>query len=315
MRSGTVRVLGDGITVDIPTFTSVSPANGKIPLAGTATLTASLDLPAGNPVPLTITDNAAPAWTFTSPATIMADTISVAIPITQAGAALTDMITVSDGTNMYTSNLAVGVHPVINEVDYDQTSNDNGEFVELYNPYATAIDLTGMAVVFATKTNNEYMRVALTGTLAANGYLVLGVGGTIALPQAIQNGSSTNPIGIAIIDTVAKTVLDSVSFTGASPGPAGAAHRLPVGDDVRRGHVEAACRQRGHDGEPDHRLARAHPERAGHGRHDRRLAVQVDRRLARRDQLTTLARLSFSRRSALAASDFPDGAAATCRNS
>jgi hypothetical protein len=218
MRSGTVRVLGDGTTIDIPTFTSVSPANGKIALGGMTTLTASLDLPAGAAVPLTITDNAAPAWTFTTPATIAADAISVGIPITQAGASLTDMITVSDGTNMYTSNLAVGVHPVINELDYDQTGTDNGEFVELYNPYATAIDLTGMAVVFATKTNNEYMRVALTGMLAANGYLVLGVGGTIALPQAIQNGSSTNPIGIAIIDTVAKTVLDSVSFTGASPG-------------------------------------------------------------------------------------------------
>ncbi|HEY2743122.1 MAG TPA: amidohydrolase family protein, partial [Polyangia bacterium] len=31
-RSGTVRVLGDGITVDAPTFTSVSPATSKIPL-------------------------------------------------------------------------------------------------------------------------------------------------------------------------------------------------------------------------------------------------------------------------------------------
>src|SRR4029079_11255450 len=60
MRSGTVRVLGDGKTVDVPTFTSVSPMNGKIPLAGMTTLTASLNLPAGDPVPLTITDNAAP---------------------------------------------------------------------------------------------------------------------------------------------------------------------------------------------------------------------------------------------------------------
>ena len=66
------------------------------------------------------------------------------------------------------------------------------------------------------------MRVPLSGTLASNTYLVLGVGGTIALPQAIQNGSTSstkpNPTGVAIIDTAALTVLDSVSFSGTTAG-------------------------------------------------------------------------------------------------
>ena len=100
-----------------------------------------------------------------------------------------------DGTTTKMSTLAVGMHPVINEVDYDQPGTDTAEFVELYNPFATPVDLTGLALVFATGTNADYMRVPLSGSLAAGAYLVIGVGGTIALPAAIQNGSATNPTG------------------------------------------------------------------------------------------------------------------------
>ncbi len=215
-RTGTIRVLGDGVTVDVPTFTTLAPATGKIPLAGTINLTASLDLPPPADVALTISDMG--GWTLPTSPKIAMNTLSTQLPITQLGANLTDTITVSDGTTTLMSTLTVNVHPVINEVDYDQPGTDTAEFVELYNPYATDIDLTGMALVFATKTNGEYMRVALTGTIAHTGYLVVGVGGTIPLPGAIQNGSTTaaspNPTGVALIDTVGLTVLDSVSFAG-----------------------------------------------------------------------------------------------------
>ena len=226
MRSGTVRVLGDGLTVDAPTYTTLSPATGKIALGGTTNLTASLDLPAGQPIPLDdhrhgdldVARRRRRSRRTRSP---------LAIPITQSGATLMDTITVTDGTNTKMSTLTVGVHPVINEVDYDQTSTDTAEFVELYNPYATAIDLTNLVVVFATGTNADYQRVTLSGSMAANAYIVIASAGVtvpatatkIALPGAIQNGSGTNPTGVAIIDTAAKTVVDSVSFAGAAAGP------------------------------------------------------------------------------------------------
>lgn len=215
MHSGTVRVLGDGVTSDVATFTALDPATSKIALGGTITLTATLDLPAGAARPLTVTSMS--GWTVpAAPPTIGVDQMSVSFPITQNGSTLTDTITVSDGTTTKTSMLHVDVHPVINEVDYDQPSSDTAEFVELYNPFATAIDLTNLAVVFATKTGGEYMRVPLSGTLASGSFVVLGVGGSIALPQGIQNGSSSNPTGVAIIDTAKLVVVDSVSFAGST---------------------------------------------------------------------------------------------------
>jgi hypothetical protein len=60
------------------------------------------------------------------------------------------------------------------------------------------------------------MRVPLSGSLDTGHYLVIGTGGTIALPAAIQNGSTTVPTAVAIIDTVKLTVVDSVSFAGST---------------------------------------------------------------------------------------------------
>jgi cytosine/adenosine deaminase-related metal-dependent hydrolase len=237
VRTGTVRVLGDGIVDDKPTFTALDPAMGSIPLGGTTSLTALVDLPAGAPVPLTVTDIS--GWTVPATATIPLDQMSVAIPITQATTTLTDTITVSDGTTTKMSTLAVSVHPVINEVDYDQPSTDLSEFIELYNPNPVSVDLSNFAVVLATNGANEYLRVPLTGiTLDAGSsttpppgsFLVIGTATlTATVPANVHTinfaktqdnitNTSSNPTGIAIINTQTNTVVDSVSFGGGSAG-------------------------------------------------------------------------------------------------
>lgn len=233
MRSGTVRVLGDGVTVDAPTLTSLTPPTAKVPGFGASTsLTATLDLPApagGTAITLATMNG----WTTTPTPTLTvpANAVSASFTVTQAGgiANATDTVSATLGAVTKTATLSVDVHPVLNEVDYDQTGADTAEFVEIFNPFSVDIDLTNLAVVFLSQSQNpnEYMRVPLSGTLAAGGYLVIASAGVtvpatatkVALPNAIQNGSATSPIGLAIIDTAQLRVVDSVSFTGPSAGP------------------------------------------------------------------------------------------------
>ena len=93
---------------------------------------------------------------------------------------------------------------VINEIDYDQVGADSGGFVEIYNAGDAAADLTGIALVLVDGgTGNEYLRRALTGSLAAGAYLVVEVDA--------QNGA---PDGVALIGT-GGTMLDAPSYEGA----------------------------------------------------------------------------------------------------
>ena len=93
---------------------------------------------------------------------------------------------------------------VLNEVDYDQVGADGDGFVELKNTGTTAIDLTGIVLVFVDGADGEeYKRVALTGTIAAGGYLVVA--------SDPQNGA---PDGLALIDG-AGALIDALSYEGS----------------------------------------------------------------------------------------------------
>ena len=60
---------------------------------------------------------------------------------------------------------------VVNEIDYDQVGADSGGFIEIYNAGDAAADLTDVSLVLVDGgTGNEYLRRALTGTLAAGAY-------------------------------------------------------------------------------------------------------------------------------------------------
>ncbi len=120
--------------------------------------------------------------------------------------------------------------PVINEVDYDQAGTDTLEFVEIYNPGTTGVDLGEYTLELVNGNGGAaYESVALneglgTDLLGAGELLVVGSAGalalvpqsvkTIALPGAIQNGA---PDGLRIVDAQG-TLIDGLAYEGAMVG-------------------------------------------------------------------------------------------------
>ena len=93
---------------------------------------------------------------------------------------------------------------VVNEIDYDQVGADSGGFVEIANTAGSDASLDGIALVLVNGGDGtEYERVALTGSLAAGGYLTLDLDA--------QNGA---PDGVALVDTATGTLLDALSYEG-----------------------------------------------------------------------------------------------------
>jgi cysteine-rich repeat protein len=227
-KTGNVRVLDDG-TLDIPTLMSITPSTGSVTMAGgSVQLSVVLDLPAPA-AGTTVNLATANGWTINPSVTVAQDALLGPFTVTQATNP-TDTVTATLGAVMKTATVGIVSRPVINEVDYDQTGTDTNEFVEIYNPGATAIDLTNLAVVFATNTSNEYLRVALagagTGTLDPGQYLVIG-SATVTVPMGVtkidfaaasNNITNSSPTGVAIIDTSALKVIDAVSLNGATAG-------------------------------------------------------------------------------------------------
>ena len=92
---------------------------------------------------------------------------------------------------------------VINEVDYDQVGADGNGFVEIHNTGGAAADLSTVDLVAVNGGDgSEYDRVALTGSLAAGGYLAVAI--------ELQNGA---PDGLALLDGT--TLVDALSYEGA----------------------------------------------------------------------------------------------------
>lgn len=108
-------------------------------------------------------------------------------------------------------------HLVINEIDYDNPGTDTAEFVELFNPTSAAIDLTGHALVQINGADSrEYGRVALSGTIAAGGYLLVTAmgssvpGATHSFPVALQNGA---PDGVLLLGP-GNVIIDAAIYEG-----------------------------------------------------------------------------------------------------
>ena len=92
---------------------------------------------------------------------------------------------------------------VINEVDYDQVGADGNGFVEIHNTGGAAADISNIDLVAVNGGDGlEYDRVALTGSLAAGGYLAVAI--------ELQNGA---PDGLALLDGT--TLVDALSYEGA----------------------------------------------------------------------------------------------------
>jgi hypothetical protein len=242
-RTGTVRVLGDGVADDAPTLMSLTPPTAKIAgIGGSATLTATLDLPAPptTGTDITLSDNA--SWTLNPPGplNVHADELSATVVATQAGgsANLTDTVSCTLGAVTKMSTLTVTLYPVINEVDYDNpASPDTNEFVELYNANSIAVDLSSLALVFVRATSAapngvDYLTVNLStavpnAMLPPGGFLVVANQAFLAtVPSTaykVQVGTANDwffnstPGAVGILDKSNNTIVDAFGWAGGLP--------------------------------------------------------------------------------------------------
>jgi len=67
-----------------------------------------------------------------------------------------------------------GMHVVINEVQAGSAASASDEFIELFNPCATSIDLTGSTLVYRSAAGvSDVVVIALTKPIAAGGYYLV----------------------------------------------------------------------------------------------------------------------------------------------
>ena len=124
-----------------------------------------------------------------------------------------------------TAAVAAGEGLVINEIDYDQVSTDEAEFVELYNPEPDAVDLTGVELRFVNgSTGVVYDTIALSGMLASGDFLVVCANAATTPNCDVDDGPDTNFIQNGAPDAVAVAisggaVIDTVSYEGNTVAP------------------------------------------------------------------------------------------------
>lgn len=122
-------------------------------------------------------------------------------------------------------DLGRSVKLVINEVDYDQPTEDTEEFIEIFNQGPGQADLSNISVLLVNDDGSVFFTQSLAsvGTLDANKYLIIGdpnvinnlPSGTasITLPSNVPIQNS-GPEGIALIDSANEILLDALSYEG-----------------------------------------------------------------------------------------------------
>jgi hemolysin type calcium-binding protein len=119
---------------------------------------------------------------------------------------------------------------LITEVDYDQPSDDTGEFIEIYNVGRSPASLNNVAILLFNGSQSpatEYGRITLGGKLGPRSILTIasdtipfllpGGGAVVSLPgtsDQIQNGA---PDGLALVNLSTFAVIDAIAYEGAIP--------------------------------------------------------------------------------------------------
>jgi hypothetical protein len=208
------------LTLSGPTYFTPETSES---FGGALTVASTLGVPL-RPVVLLV--DGAPAG---SAVTMMDGTYSVSVSLPNATSHVLQAVS-DQGTPLETTSATVTVlrrpRLIINEVDYDQPGTDSNEFVEIYNPLSTPVDLSGVVLVLVNGGGGvpvEYPpRTTLSGVLPGFGYAVVKAATVPAPPDAltfplglansIQNGA---PDALALFFLPENTVLDALSYEGA----------------------------------------------------------------------------------------------------
>lgn len=226
MRTADVRVLG---AAEAPADFTLAPSAITLAIGGTQRFDVTLDIPAP-PGGATITLAEDTGGTLPATVVVPANELTASFDFVAGATATSGTLTATLGGIVRNASLEIAAgrlgHVVINEVDYDQPGGDAAEFIELFNPGITAVDLTGMDLVRINGASggSEYGgRIALTGSLAPGEYLVIASAGVttpagvrrIAFPGSadqVQNGA---PDGLAVIHVASGDLIDALSYEGS----------------------------------------------------------------------------------------------------
>lgn len=225
METAMVRVLG---AAEEPTSLTLTPNTATVNVNGNRMFTVELDIPAppggltievmdttGGSVPATILipeNGLSATFAYDAPASETTGTITTTIQGTAVSDSAAVTVVMTAGTL------------VINEVDYDQPGTDGPEYLELFNPGATAFDTANIQVLFVNGSGGSVYETIELSTVAASvpagQYVVLHAAGvtpaagalTASLPGSIQNGG---PDGLVIWNSSSNTVVDALSYEGS----------------------------------------------------------------------------------------------------
>lgn len=125
-------------------------------------------------------------------------------------------------------------HLVINEIMVGSSSSASDEFVEIYNPCSSAVDLSGWRLVYRSASGSTDIKLLDLSSLAigAQGYLVLG-GSAFSgnADQTLTSGLASAGGGVALRNSTDDAV-DSIGYGSANNGliEGGAAPEAPEYD-------------------------------------------------------------------------------------
>ena len=133
-----------------------------------------------------------------------------------------------------------GQHVVINEVQVGSAASPSDEFIELYNPCASMIDLTGSSLVYRSAAGtSDLVIISLNKTIAPGGfYLVTGPAfGDMGAPDQSYGAGrmSATGGGVGLRDGT-QALIDSVGYGTATNAfvEAAAAAAPPNGQSIAR---------------------------------------------------------------------------------
>lgn len=166
------------------------------------------------------------------------------LKVTATQGALSSSASFEVPANLFPNALQLPVELVINEIDYDTPGpSDAAEFIEILNPGASAVDLSGYRIELVDGSGGEvYASYTGSGQLGAGKYFVIGDTAVIQSDPSLPDGTVTlaldgkglqqGPDVVRIVKISTKKVMDAVQYEGRANG-AGEGASAPSDTDVK----------------------------------------------------------------------------------